>query len=51
MSVFLGNGDGTFTLQSNSMTGSNPAAIAVGDFNGDGILTWPWQINRKYPTP
>ncbi len=37
VSIFLGNGDGTFTLKSSPATCSGPNAIAVGDFNGDGI--------------
>jgi phospholipase C len=37
--VFLGNGDGTFTLVSSSpTTGNTPVALAAGDFNGDGKL-------------
>jgi hypothetical protein len=37
--VLLGNGDGTFTASSSSpQTGYEPAGIAAGDFNGDGIL-------------
>jgi hypothetical protein len=43
--IFLGNGDGTFPatpLESVVATpgnalGTNPAAVAIGDFNGDGI--------------
>ena len=37
--VFLGNGDGTFTQANNLGTvyGSEPAGVAVADFNGDGI--------------
>ena len=38
VSVFLGNGDGTFTLKPLQNIGNEPFAIAVGDFNGDGIL-------------
>jgi hypothetical protein len=38
VSVFLGNGDGTFTPTTSSpSTGYSPCTIAVGDFNGDGI--------------
>jgi hypothetical protein len=38
VSVFLGNGDGTFQpVFPDLPTGTNPASIAVGDFNGDGI--------------
>jgi uncharacterized repeat protein (TIGR01451 family) len=38
VSVFLGNGDGTFPLKPNYIynVGSAPVSIAVGDFNGDG---------------
>ena len=35
--VFLGNGDGTFSVSQTYSAGSNPTAIAVGDVNGDGI--------------
>ena len=38
VSVFVGNGDGTFTLGSLPDTGFYPYGIAVGDFNGDGKL-------------
>jgi len=38
VNVFLGNANGTFTLQSSPTVGSHPSAIAVGDFNGDGNL-------------
>jgi hypothetical protein len=37
VNVMLGNGDGTFTLKSSNPTGQHPVAVAVGDFNGDGI--------------
>lgn len=39
VTLFLGNGDGTFTAAATTppSAGANPAAIAVGDFNGDGI--------------
>jgi hypothetical protein len=43
VSVLLGNGDGTFKLGTNSpvppsyATGNAPVAVAVGDFNRDGI--------------
>jgi hypothetical protein len=36
VSVFLGNGDGTFQAAMNYVTGSSPQSVAVGDFNGDG---------------
>jgi hypothetical protein len=39
INVFLGKGDGTFTLSaSNPPTGSEPAGMTVGDYNGDGLL-------------
>jgi hypothetical protein len=37
VTILLGNGDGTFTPAASPTTGINPWAIAVGDFNGDGI--------------
>jgi hypothetical protein len=37
VTVLLGNGDGTFTAAATSpVPGSNPASVAVADFNGDG---------------
>jgi hypothetical protein len=38
ISVLLGNGDGTFQAPIIVPTGTNPIAVAVGDFNGDGKL-------------
>jgi predicted outer membrane repeat protein len=37
VSVFLGNGDGTFTPAASLPTGNLPYSVAVGDFNGDDI--------------
>ena len=37
VSIFLGNGDGVFTLKSTLTTGMWPNSVVVGDFNGDGI--------------
>ncbi len=38
MSVLLGNGDGTFTLQTDALsTGGDPYYSVVADFNGDGV--------------
>ena len=39
VSVLLGNGDGTFTSAVNSplATGQAPTAVAIADFNGDGV--------------
>jgi hypothetical protein len=36
LSIFLGNGDGTFTAAAPLATGSAPVALAAGDLNGDG---------------
>lgn len=36
VSIFLGNGDGTFQPAMNFAAGNSPSAIAVGDFNHDG---------------
>ncbi|HKH98943.1 MAG TPA: FG-GAP-like repeat-containing protein [Candidatus Sulfotelmatobacter sp.] len=38
VSVFLGNGDGTFKPQVTYATGKQPQGIAAGDFNADGNL-------------
>jgi hypothetical protein len=38
ISVFLGNGDGTFPPAVNYNGGGEPISIAAGDFNGDGRL-------------
>lgn len=40
ISIFLGNGDGTFTPATPSAiaTGVGPSSIAAADFNGDGII-------------
>lgn len=38
VTILLGNGDGTFTaVPTSTATGPMPSAIAIGDFNGDGI--------------
>lgn len=37
VSMFLGNGDGTFQTRTDYATGSGPVFVATGDFNGDGI--------------
>jgi len=36
VSIFLGNGDGTFAPQAPVAVGNAPIAVATGDFNGDG---------------
>ena len=38
VAVFLGNGDGTFRGPVDNLLGTFPVSIAVGDFDGDGIL-------------
>jgi hypothetical protein len=38
VSIFLGNGDGTFHAANSYAVGINASSVAVGDFNGDGIL-------------
>jgi hypothetical protein len=38
VSVFLGNGDGTFGAPRTFPAGPHPGRVVVGDFNGDGIL-------------
>jgi len=38
MSVLVGNGDGTFQPAQNFSVGNNPRSIALGDFNGDGLV-------------
>jgi hypothetical protein len=38
VSVFLGNGDGTFRMPIGFATGPNPNQVTLGDFNGDGRL-------------
>jgi hypothetical protein len=38
LSIFLGNGDGTFQPKVDYSTGTGPAAVVVGDFNGDSKL-------------
>jgi hypothetical protein len=38
LSVFLGNGDGTFQPRTDYLTGFGPRTVVAGDFNGDGRL-------------
>ncbi|HXM43940.1 MAG TPA: VCBS repeat-containing protein [Bryobacteraceae bacterium] len=38
ISIALGNGDGTFQPPISYTAGSQPVALALGDFNGDGVL-------------
>lgn len=37
ISIFLGNGDGTFKPRTDYQVGSNPAWISAADLNGDGV--------------
>lgn len=37
VSIFLGNGNGTFQARTDYSTGASPVYVATGDFNGDGI--------------
>ena len=41
LSIFLGNGDGTFRAPQTYGVSNTPTCIAVGDFNGDGFPDWP----------
>jgi hypothetical protein len=36
VSIFLGNGDGTFQAAQSYAAGSNPSSVAIADFNSDG---------------
>ncbi len=38
VSMFIGNGNGTFQTRADYGTGASPVYVATGDFNGDGIL-------------
>jgi hypothetical protein len=38
VSIFLGNGDGTFQTAKTYPAGANPSSIVMADFNGDGNL-------------
>jgi hypothetical protein len=38
VSIFLGNGDGTFHARTDFGVGVGPVSVVVGDFNGDGKL-------------
>jgi phospholipase C len=38
VTVYTGNGNGTFTLKSTLPTGAGPISLVAADFNGDGIL-------------
>jgi hypothetical protein len=36
VSIFINNGNGTFTIRANPATGDAPFGVAIGDLNGDG---------------
>jgi hypothetical protein len=38
LSILLGNGDGTFQPHVDYVTGTEPASVAIGDFNADGKI-------------
>jgi hypothetical protein len=38
VSVLLGNGDGSFQAAQNFSGGTSSRSVAMGDFNGDGLL-------------
>ena len=46
VSILIGNGDGTFQNSTSVSVGVDPSAVAVGDFNGDGILDLAVTNNR-----
>jgi hypothetical protein len=37
ISIYLGNGDGSFQLRSRYVTSPNPSSLIIADYNGDGI--------------
>ena len=50
VSVLLGNGNGTFATDTTYSTGgTTPEAVAVGDFNKDGIPIWLWPTRAAAP--
>jgi hypothetical protein len=51
VSLFLSNGDGTFTAGATYVAYSSPGTVAAGDFNGDGVLdlvTADTHTGKKY---
>jgi hypothetical protein len=49
VSVLLGNGDGSFQTARNLSAGAGPNAVAVGDFNGDGIPDLA-VVDKRFPS-
>jgi hypothetical protein len=51
ISVFLGNGDGTFSYEHSYSTAVPPTSLAVADFNGDGHLDVVAGLSTTATTP
>jgi hypothetical protein len=48
VTILLGQGSRTFLgAQNYAVGGSDAYSVAVGDFNGDGISTWPWLTETR----
>jgi len=45
VSIALGNGDGTFSTPTTLAVTLRPISIAVGDFSGDGTLSFNFSLN------
>ena len=53
VSIYLGNGSGTFTLLNtmNTTAGNYPSSIVAGDFNNDGILDLAVGLDAELASP